>query len=179
MINEVKSPAGIRQTLRENDEHNRLLFEPYDPLTGAGSPIPREKLHIDAEHFIFIPDYLFRTPVFRQIAEAGSLAAFADRNGLSFDKCCDFLNGERIHYDFEDWAATCARIKDKTSGKIVPFVLRRPQLKLLKVLVTMLFAGEPIRVIVLKARQWAAPPLSSCSMRGFSYSTASMGTAAS
>lgn len=159
MITEIKTLDSIRQTLRENDEHNRLLFEPYDPLTGVGSPIPREKMHIDAEHFIFIPDYLSRTHVFRQIAEAGSLAAFADRNGLAFDACCDFLNGERIHYDFEYWAATCARIKDKTSGKIVPFVLRRPQLKLLKVLVTMLFAGEPIRVIVLKARQWGGSTL--------------------
>lgn len=159
MITEVRTPEGIRQVLRENDDHNRRLFEKYDPLTGAGSPIPREKLRIDTERFILVPDYLYRTPVFQQIAEAGSLAAFAARNGLSFDKCCDFLNGERIHYDFEYWAATCARIKDKKSGKIIPFVLRRPQLKLLNELIAALFAGEPIRVIVLKARQWGGSTL--------------------
>ena len=97
MITEVRTPEGIRQVLRENDDHNRRLFEKYDPLTGAGSPIPREKLRIDTERFILVPDYLYRTPVFQQIAEAGSLAAFAARNGLSLDKCCDLLNGERIH----------------------------------------------------------------------------------
>lgn len=159
MIAEVKTPDDIRQVLQEDEEHNRRLFAPYDPLTGIGSPLPREKLWIDDGKYILVPDYLYRTPVFREIADAGSLAAFARRRGLSFDKCYDFLNGERIHYDFEYWAATCAKIKDKRSGKIVPFILRRPQLKLLNVLAQELFGGIPIRVIVLKARQWGGSTL--------------------
>ena len=97
MITEVRTPEGIRQVLRENDDHNRRLFEKYDPLTGAGSPIPREKLRIDTERFILVPDYLYRTPVFQQIAEAGSRAGVAARDGLWVDHWGALRNGERIN----------------------------------------------------------------------------------
>lgn len=158
-MTETTTTDRVRQLLHENDEHNRRLFEKYDPLTGLGSPIPRKQLWIDAQNYVLVPDYFYRTPAVQQIAAAGSLAAFARERGLSFQKCYDFLNGERIHYDFEFWAATCAKIKDKRSGKIIPFLLRRPQLKLLRTLVEALFSGEPIRVILLKARQWGGSTL--------------------
>lgn len=147
------------QILSRNDTHNRTLFEPYDPLTGAGSSLPRRKIQIDPENFILVPVYLSETKFFQDILAAGSLKSFAERAGLPFDACFDFLNEQRIAYDFEYWAATCARIKDKKSGEIVPFVLRRPQLKLLKQLAEDLFTGKPIRIILLKARQWGGSTL--------------------
>lgn len=151
--------TSIRRIVQENEQHNARLFSQYDPLTGIGSTVAREEIRIDDRRSVFIPVYLARTPVFQRIQTAGSLDLFARENHQTFDACLDFFNKMRICYDFEYWAATCARIKDKKSGKIVPFILRRPQLKLLKVLVDDLFSGRPIRAIVLKARQWGGSTL--------------------
>lgn len=60
----------------------------------------------------------------------------------------------RIREDFGYWAATRAYIKSKTEGIDVPFLLNRAQRKLVTVLEDMRRKGEPIRLILLKARQW-------------------------
>lgn len=65
----------------------------------------------------------------------------------------------RCAHDFEYWAATCASIKDKSSSQQIPFVLNRPQRRLLAVLEADRRAGRPIRVIILKARQWGCSTL--------------------
>lgn len=60
----------------------------------------------------------------------------------------------RCRYDFEYWAAKCCRIKDKNSRKIVPFILNRPQRRVVKLLEADRRAGRPMRMVILKARQW-------------------------
>lgn len=60
----------------------------------------------------------------------------------------------RIRHDFVHWARTCAHIRDKRTGRIVPFDLNRPQRRLLAALEGQRMVGRPIRVILLKARQW-------------------------
>lgn len=60
----------------------------------------------------------------------------------------------RYLYDFPYWAASLARIKNKAGGPDIPFVLNPPQRKLVAMLEEMRLAGEPIRVVLLKARQW-------------------------
>jgi hypothetical protein len=61
--------------------------------------------------------------------------------------------------DFEWWAAHCVKIKDKLSGRLVPFVLNRPQRRVLALLEEQRRAGRPIRLIMLKARQWGGSTL--------------------
>ena len=65
----------------------------------------------------------------------------------------------RIVEDFEFWCARCVTIMDKMSGRGVPFVLNRPQRKLLAVMEQQRAAGLPVRVILLKARQWGGSTL--------------------
>lgn len=65
----------------------------------------------------------------------------------------------RLREDFEYWAARCVRIKHKTQGRYVPFVLNRAQRKVLAVMERQRLAGLPIRVIVLKSRQWGCSTL--------------------
>ena len=60
----------------------------------------------------------------------------------------------RCRHDFEYWAATCVKIKNKTSAEMIPFVLNRPQRRVLAELERMRLARRPIRMIMLKARQW-------------------------
>lgn len=55
---------------------------------------------------------------------------------------------------FESWARNYVKIKPKGGGSPVPFILNRPQRLLVEELEGMRRAGEPIRLILLKARQW-------------------------
>ncbi len=65
----------------------------------------------------------------------------------------------RIVEDFEFWCARCVTIRDKMSGRSVPFVLNRPQRRLVAVMEGQRLAGQPVRIILLKARQWGASTL--------------------
>lgn len=155
--------AGIRRdinsVLAENERRNAKLFAKYNPLTGENSLLPREPLTIAKGNTIYIPTYLYQTNIIQEIVKVGSLEDYAQEASLPFRDLVDWLNKLRIQYDFEFWAATCVKIKDKISGKEMPFILRQPQLKLLKMLIEDLFAGVPVRVIVLKARQWGGSTL--------------------
>lgn len=61
--------------------------------------------------------------------------------------------------DFERWARDCVRITDKLTERPVPFRLNAPQRRVLGVLEEMRRGGEPIRLIMLKARQWGGSAL--------------------
>lgn len=65
----------------------------------------------------------------------------------------------RFRHDFEYWAASVAVVKHKLEGRDVPFVLNVPQRRLLAAFEDDRCAGRPIRVILLKARQWGGSTL--------------------
>lgn len=69
----------------------------------------------------------------------------SDPNVIDRERCLD---------DFEYWAARCCYIKNKKGGDDIPFILNAPQRKLVAELEDMRKAGKPIRLILLKARQW-------------------------
>ncbi len=62
----------------------------------------------------------------------------------------------RCRYDFEYWCAKCASVKDKESPRLVKLILNRGQRRVVAELESQRRAGLPMRVIVLKARQWGA-----------------------
>lgn len=61
--------------------------------------------------------------------------------------------------DFERWCAECITITDKQSGKQVPFILNAPQRRVLSIMEGERRSGRPIRIIMLKARQWGGSTL--------------------
>lgn len=65
----------------------------------------------------------------------------------------------RCRHDFEYWAATCVMIKDKITGRDTPLVLNRPQRRVASILEEQRRSGAPIRLIMLKARQWGGSTL--------------------
>lgn len=71
---------------------------------------------------------------------------------------------ERYADDFETWARECVTIADKLTGREVPFVLNAPQRRLLGVMERQRRAGRPVRVILLKSRQWGGSTLVECYM---------------
>lgn len=60
----------------------------------------------------------------------------------------------RFRHDFEYWALKCVTITDKLSMEEVPFRLNPPQRRLVALIEEQRRAGLPLRVIMLKARQW-------------------------
>ena len=65
----------------------------------------------------------------------------------------------RCRHDFEYWAATCVRIRHKVTGADVPFVLNAPQRRVAAIMEADRRAARPIRMIMLKARQWGGSTL--------------------
>lgn len=65
----------------------------------------------------------------------------------------------RCRYDFEYWAVMCVKIKDKQSDRMIPFRLNRPQRRVAALLENDRRYGRPMRMIMLKARQWGGSTL--------------------
>ena len=152
--------AEVQRIIKENESHVATLFSEYDPTTGVGSPIERVRLTLSHDgRYILIPKYITTSSVFAEILGYDSLEDYIESKKLDKEEVYDVITRLRLKYDFEYWAATCATIFDKTSGQEVKFRLRRAQRKLLKVLVDTAFALRPIRVILVKARQWGGSTL--------------------
>lgn len=144
----------VGTVLTENRRRLADLLAPYNPLTGEGSPLSRVRLSFDQRRSVLIPEYLVRTGPVAAMLKAGSVRKYAATTGMDYNELAAALHRLRVVWDFEFWCASCVRIFDKTTGRLVPFVLRRSQRKLAKVLLEDLFAGRPVRIVLLKARQW-------------------------
>lgn len=121
----------------------------YDPLTGEGCCGERRRTALsfvpvapDAPRECFLPTAMLDDPEYAR-------ASFSE----------PLWKQLRMRHDFEYWCRMCVTIKDKTSGRLVPFVLNAPQRKVLAVLEADRTALRPIRLIVLKARQWGGSTL--------------------
>lgn len=72
----------------------------------------------------------------------------------AYEKVVEQFVRIRIKYDFPFWAATFVYIKNKDGGEDVLFRLTRPQRRFIERLERKRKAGVPIRIIMVKARQW-------------------------
>ncbi|MCM1337307.1 MAG: hypothetical protein NC187_00100 [Candidatus Amulumruptor caecigallinarius] len=61
---------------------------------------------------------------------------------------------EAMREDFELWASRCVTIRHKLTGRLEPLRLNAPQRRVVQALERQRRAGRPIRLILLKARQW-------------------------
>lgn len=128
---------SIQAIIEENERRKRLLEDSaYDPLTGVGCWGDRVETG-----GCLVP---------RSVIEAHP--DYASLDALERDRV-------RIIEDFEFWCARCATIKDKMNGRNIAFIPNRPQRRLLAVMEEQRAAGLPIRVILLKARQWGGSTL--------------------
>lgn len=152
--------SEVESIIAENKEHNKALFSEYDPITGVGSPIERVRMTLTRDgKYILIPKYISSATALSDMLSYGCVDDYIEAKHLDRNAVHELITRLRIKYDFEYWAATCATIFDKTSGQEVKFKLRKAQRKLLKVLVETTFALQPIRIILLKARQWGGSTL--------------------
>ena len=152
----------IIKILQENERRRAIVYAPFNPITGEGSigqrvaftvsdyPIPTQ----------YLPVEMMDEPFVKSLSKAGSVDAFI-RDALLLpvtdearDKVVEEFIRIRQKHDYPFWAAMFAYIKRKGGGTDVLFRLNRSQRKLIKRLEKMRKAGKPIRLILLKARQW-------------------------
>lgn len=116
----------------------------YDPLTGRGACGVRKRVRTPVEGLTtaLVPESMTR--------DAAYTATRADATAWRRLRC---------RHDFEYWCATCCTVKHKTLGTEVAFVLNAPQRRVAAMLEADRRAGVPIRMIMLKARQWGGSAL--------------------
>lgn len=135
--------VNIDEILRENVRRNHSRVVDYDPIRGVGCLGVRREVDSPDSHLPeLVPEAMLDDRCY--IAASGDAVGWVKLRSL---------------YDFEYWAAKCVKIKDKLTGRDVPFVLNRPQRRVLGVLEEQRLAGRPLRLIMLKARQWGGSTL--------------------
>lgn len=142
--------------LAENARRLDAIRATFNPVTGEGSTGERFPLHL--------PDYLLTTqhlpvemrsdPNISLLMQKGSIEGAARHLGISADMMRFRLMRLRMRHDFPFWAATVVKVKNKGGGPDVFFRLNRPQRKLVEMFERERLARRPIRIILLKARQW-------------------------
>lgn len=151
----------VLSLLEEDAQRMSLRSSVFNPITGEGSIGSRKVLELsDAPIKVqYIPEGMFSVPLIKKLARAGSIAAFLKSLGTDGsieerEKVLEALVRVRFIWDFPFWAAMLAKIKAKGGGEDVLFRLNAPQRKLISAFEEMRLSGKPIRVILLKARQW-------------------------
>lgn len=150
---EYLSPEKI---LEENNRRNEYQNRSFNPVTGENSvgervPLPLPDYILPLQ---YIPVEMSSHPLIMQLKTAGSIGELASSSGEDAEMIASRLLRLRLQYDFPFWAATLVFIKCKGGGDDVRFVLNRPQRRLIEIFEKSRLADEPIRLILLKARQW-------------------------
>lgn len=153
----------VKAIISENKKRRKIKFAPFDPLSGVGSVGERVKLRISDFSIKeqYIPKVLEKNALIVALKKAKSFEALLHKLGSTSESYAtdrDILIKRyiklRAKEDFPFWAAMFATIKSKDGGDDIKFVLNRSQRRLVERFERMRLAGKPIRLILLKARQW-------------------------
>lgn len=153
----------IRKILEENDRRNAEVYARFNPISGYGSIGERQKVKIEGFpiRVQYLPVEMMKVPLVKQLVEYGSIELFLENIGAQKEdyetnrlKVIQQFVRIRCRYDFPFWAATFVYIKKKGGGEDVLFRLTRPQRKFVARLEKLRKANKPIRLVLLKARQW-------------------------
>ena len=158
----IKLSSEVASILQENDRRNAEITAVFNPITGKNSTGKRVKVVIPdfPIETQWLPVRMMNIPLVKRIVAAGSFDAFMEEEfGEDYtyedrQKAIESFVRLRIRYDFPFWAAFYVYIKCKGGGEDVLFKLNRPQRRLIERLERMREARKPIRLILLKARQW-------------------------
>lgn len=155
--------TDLLRVLESSDRRVRKLLRKYNPVTGEFAPGERVEIHI-ADYLggqaIYVPKEIFADCHFCAIVNCGSIAGYIQKYlpEHDYDKAREtifrHITRQRCKHDFYFFAFAYGRISNKDGGDDIPFYLRPAQRKLVRVFEEMRLSGKPIRVILLKCRQW-------------------------
>lgn len=132
----------VQEMIAENLRRNLLLKTDYDPLTGRGGCGSRIRTSVEWEAApVWLPVTMLNDPQFRLLKSREEYVAL------------------RFRHDFEYWCATCVKVRQKLTGEIDSLILNAPQRRMLAEMEKDRLEKKPIRIILLKARQWGGSTL--------------------
>lgn len=148
--------------LKEDDKRNADVYQKFDPISGIGSIGERVEVRIDGFPLEtqYIPVEMLSIPLVKLLISCGSIIKFlTEELEVEYSeedrlKVIEQFVRLRCRYDFAFWAALYVFIKNKGGGEDVLFRLTRPQRKFVERLEALRKANKPIRIVLLKARQW-------------------------
>lgn len=152
----------LQAILQEDDRRLAAIDAPFDPVTGEGSIGERVRVAIKdmpGTPVMWLPVEMMDNALVKQLLAAKTVKNYIHRRRWDYtdeniDLVVEAFIRVRIQFDFPFWAALYAVIQDKVSGRLVKFILNRPQRQLVSMFEDMRKAGMPIRLVLLKARQW-------------------------
>ena len=159
----------VEYILAENDRRVDRILGTHDQLSGKGIFNHTNKVVIDDYPIRtqWLTDEVYNNGLYQAVLAEGSVSGYVDRfnqriKGTDRVTDEDVVNALFLARSSRDPAfafITCFKIKPKQGGGLVPFRLNYAQLYVLSVLEEMRLSGVPIRIILLKARQWGGSTL--------------------
>lgn len=166
----------IDRLVEENHRRRQEIFGPYDPITGIGCygftsglrthvSIPDMAVGDSVLTDMWVPNETLETAIWHEVLRFGSIKAYVEQGmGREYDEeyhmdVVEALFQARFLDDPEFAMYMTDKIVHKITGELTPFRLRYAQRVLLGVMEDMRRAGVPIRVVLLKARQWGGSTL--------------------
>lgn len=155
----------INEIITENRNRYNKLLAAYDPVSGKDAPGERMILYIE-DHPIqqqYIPVEMAKNKLVKKLIKYASIKLFLESEKKkigygyteeNYESIIKELSIVRNRYDFCYWAYICVKIKPKEGGEMIPFKLNYAQIILLCLFESKRTLSEPIRIILLKARQW-------------------------
>ena len=158
-----------------NEIINKIVqvYAKFDPISGKGSVGERERVRIKdfPVKVQYLPVEMMNIPLVKRLIQYGSIDALLKAINKEEHNSEDYEYPEedyevdrlkviqqfvrlRCRYDFPFWAAFYVYIKNKGGGEDVLFRLTRPQRRFVERLERLRKAEKPIRLVLLKARQW-------------------------
>lgn len=134
----------IFEMLQANTMRHLRMQGTFDPVTGEGSIGLRERTVIPGAGVLWLPKPMLDDRDFKALM----LSPYFTPEKM------DQLSRIRCRHDFAYWAAKYVYIKRKGGGDDCLFRLTYPQRRFVERLETERLAGRPIRLVLLKARQW-------------------------
>lgn len=154
----------IKDLLEENNRRKDDMYKRFNPRTGEGSVGERELLYLPDFPIKtqYIPKAMCRKKLIVKLREYGSVENFLlsylhvdpDDIEQEKEKVVRRFVKLRCEHDFPFWCILFVIIKDKESGESIHFKLNYPQRILVSEYERQRLENIPIRLILLKARQW-------------------------
>lgn len=161
----MKEVQEILKILKENGRRLAEIHKAFNPITGEGSI--GERLPVSIPDFPiriqYLPVEMMNIPLVKNLVKYGVNGlierikdddSFIEDYERDREKVIKQFVKLRCRYDFAFWAAFYVYIKNKGGGEDVLFRLTRPQRRFVERLEKLRKANKPIRLILLKARQW-------------------------
>ena len=144
-----------------NNQRKADYFRTYDAIIGdeRGEVVSRVPLKLD-DRIYNIPNSMLLDPFINTIKTCkGDLSKICkaldlDNTRKIHQEIKDMFYEIRMDHDFEFYAALCLTIQDKKTKRAIPFLLNKGQRILIGEFERQRLLGMPIRVIIVKARQW-------------------------